>query len=486
MLLVLDLGSSSTRAMIYDPDDSRAPVATVRAAFSFDVDEHGRSEERAESARDRLFTLLDELTPTAASLPPITAIGFSCYATSLLCLDAAGAPLSPVWTYADTRAATDARTMRARFDETAVLQRTGCRVRANYWPARLEWLRRTQPEIFARAAHFVSLADYLIRELTGELCTGISIAAWTGMLDRRARDWDAAWPAALDVARAQLSRILRDDEDGPAPSSATLRRWPWLRRARVLAPLGDGAAANVGSGCVDRTRIAVTIGTTAAMRIVAPAAIAAHPLPPALWNYFVDGAQALIGGATTEGGNVFAWARATLRLPSDDALEDALAALSPDAHGLTVLPTFAGERSPGYAEDIRATIHGLSLATTPIEILRASMEAIAVRLSTIDAALRESGVADANAQLVASGGALELSPTWCRMVADACGAPLVLTDATEASSRGVVEVARWRGGRASSPALHGRVFEPNLANTRIYRAARARLEALYGKVVAGG
>lgn len=469
--------------MIYDPDNSNEPVAVVRASFSFDVDEHGRSDERAEAARERLFGLLDALAPVASKLSPIESIGLSCYATSLLCLDAHGAPLTPVFTYADTRSAADARALRSRLDEISVLQRTGCRVRANYWPARLTWLARTQPEVFARSAHFVSLADFLIRELTGDLCTGISVAAWTGMLDRRARSWDEIWPTELGVARQRLPRILRDDEDGPLLRAEWAARWPWLSRAHVLAPLGDGAAANVGSGCVDRSRIAVTIGTTAAMRIVAPASIAAQPLPPALWNYFVDGAHALIGGATTEGGNVFAWARATLRLPADDVLDAALAALPPDGHGLTVLPTFAGERSPGYAEDIRATMHGLSLKTTPLEILRASMEAIAVRLSTIDAALRGSGVADADAQIIASGGALEMSETWCRMVADACGAPLVLTDATEASSRGVVEVARWRSGRHSSMSLRGRVFEPNLANTRIYRAVRERLDALYGRIV---
>lgn len=483
MILVIDLGSSSTRAMLYDPENSNEPAAIVRVPFGFDVDESGRSEERAEDARARLFDLLDALTPAASRLPAIEGIGFSCYATSLLCLDARGVPLTPVFTYSDTRSASDARALRSRVDEHAVLQRTGCRVRANYWPARLAWLACTQPDVFVRSAHFVSLADFLIRELTGELRTGISVAAWTGMLDRRTRDWDAQWPSELGVRRDRLPRILRDDEDGPTLTTEHVARWPWLRRARVLAPLGDGAAANVGSGCVDRSRIAVTIGTTAAMRIVTPASIAEHPLPSALWNYFVDDANALIGGATTEGGNVFAWARATLRLPADDALDAALAALPADAHGLTVLPTFAGERSPGYAEDIRATIHGLSLKTTPLEILRASMEAIAVRLSTIDAALRESGVADANALLVASGGALEMSETWCRMVADACGAPLVLTDASEASSRGVVAVARWRSGRRSSAVPHGRVFEPNPVNTRIYRAARERLEALYGKIV---
>ena len=226
MHLVLDLGSASTRAMIYAPDDLREPVAMVRAPFSFDVDEHGRSEEHAVDVCERLFGLLDALANEASKLPPIETIGFSSYATSLLCLDSGGAPLTPVFTYADTRSAADARALRSRIDELAVLQRTGCRVRANYWPARLTWLARTRPEIFARSAHFVSLADFLIRELTGDLCTGVSLAAWTGMLDRHTRDWDAIWPTELGVSHQRLPRILCDDEDGPMLTAKCAARTP--------------------------------------------------------------------------------------------------------------------------------------------------------------------------------------------------------------------------------------------------------------------
>jgi gluconokinase len=76
--------------------------------------------------------------------------------------------------------------------------------------------------------------------------------------------------------------------------------------------------------------------------------------------------------------------RQTLRLGAPDEVEAALAALPPDGHGLTVLPFLAGERSPGWAGDVQATIHGLTLATTPIAIVRAGLEAVAYRFAVIE------------------------------------------------------------------------------------------------------
>jgi sugar (pentulose or hexulose) kinase len=125
----------------------------------------------------------------------------------------------------------------------------------------------------------------------------------------------------------------------------------------------------------------------------------------------------------------------------------------------------------------------LSLKTSPVDIVRACMEAIAVRLSTINEALRADGMADRDAMLVASGGALEQSPVWCQMIADACGAPLVLADTSEATSAGVARVAAWRFAETRSTAATGRAFVPNPRYTAVYRAARERLNALYAQVV---
>jgi gluconokinase len=369
-----------------------------------------------------------------------------------------------------------------------VLQRTGCRVRANYWPARLAWMRRSMPDAFRRARWFVSLSDYLAYRLCGVLRAGLSVASWTGLVNRATLDWDDAWLDALEIGRERLPPMFAPGDDLPRLKPEWAARWPALDGAIAMPALGDGAAANVGSGCVDAARIAVTIGSTAAARVVAVARALSprYIVPPELWAYRVDEARELRGGAMTEGGNVFAWLRHALRLPDEAALERDIAAMPPDAHGLTVLPMFAGERSPGFADDARATLHGLSFDTTPAHIARASMEAIACRLARILDALRQ---AAPDAELVASGGALLSSPAWRQMIADASGARLRVCAEPEATSRGAALVALHRLGAVTSladlPAAMGETHEPVAARRAAYQAEAARLQALYDRMVPG-
>src|SRR5690349_2258288 len=199
------------------------------------------------------------------------------------------------------------------------------------------------------------------------------------------------------------------------------------------------------------------------MRVVQPEVA---EVPAGLWCYRVDKRRALLGGATSEGGNVYAWMQDTLRLDKPEATEQALADLAPDAHGLTMLPFLAGERSPGWAGDVRATITGLGLHTTPLEILRASLESVAYRFALImerlearDLRLQERLEArdlrledDSHASslqpqasslkdqvpashFIASGGGLLSSPVWMQIMADVLGRPVVASAEPEATSR---------------------------------------------------
>jgi gluconokinase len=503
MVLVLDLGSSSTRAMLYDDQANAVPGALARVPFEFATDEDGRSEDNAREAFQRVVAALDALHAHLANYQsPITSLGISSYASSLVCLDEQHNPITPVFTYADTRCAHDARQLRQQHDEMAALQRTGCRIRANYLPAKIAWIKRTMPDAFKRARRFVSISDFLCLRLFGQMSAGISVASWTGLLNRETSDWDDEWLDALSIPRVQLPQIAkpspRGGEGGGRGRSLLpewAARWPRFAQVQLHPPVGDGAAANIGSGCVDASRIAITIGSTAAVRVVGTLSPTGRGqgegaklrvIPPALWAYRVDHAHDLIGGATTEGGNVIAWALKTLRL-SDEDLEQRVAEVRPDAHGMTVLPTFAGERSPGYAEDIRATLHGLSLDSSPVEIVRALMEGIACRLAMICDALRESGVAHADATLAGSGGALLASPTWRQIIADATGVPLHVADVPEATSRGValLVIGDWLLDKPNhqSPITNYISFNPDAHRHSIYRAAMARQQELYATLV---
>ena len=487
MILVLDLGSSSTRAMLFDEAANLIEGLVARRAFQFNAN----NEDDPEAAVQRVMDVLQELQPAirhsslVSAQKPLRHFGVSCYATSLLALDENRVPLTPVYTYADARCAEDARALRSQHDELASLHRTGCRIRANYWPAKLTWLKRTQPELFRRARWFCSLPEYLCWRLFGVFGAGISIASWTGLLNREQGDWDEAWLQALQIKREQLPPMA------PSPVHPGESRggghWPMLKDAILHPTVGDGAAANIGSGCTDTTKIAVTIGTTAAMRIVRPMTNNQQPITSSsLWNYRVDPAHELTGGATTEGGSVFAWAQRALNLAFQEqgVLESVLHQQEPDAHGLTVLPMFAGERSPGYAEDVRATLHGLSLDTTAIDIARALLEAVAYRLAMIHDSLRQLAAPDA--VLVGSGGALVASPTWCQIIADVTNTPLLISDEAEATAKGAAKLAigNWLSTSALPIANSQWMrFEPDRTHHQLYRAAMVRQQELYDKLV---
>jgi gluconokinase len=197
----------------------------------------------------------------------------------------------------------------------------------------------------------------------------------------------------------------------------------------------------------------------------------------------VDAQRPLIGGALSNGGNLFAWLRETLRLPEGEALEAELAEMAPDAHGLTVLPFLAGERSPGWAGHARAAFVGMSWSTRPIEMLRAGLESVAYRFALIAERLPLAS----QTEVVATGGALLSFPAWTQIVCDVLGRPLVASEEPEASGHGAALLALETLGlltdMAQAPFSFGQLFQPDPERHAAYQAARRRQAELYERLV---
>ena len=201
-------------------------------------------------------------------------------------------------------------------------------------------------------------------------------------------------------------------------------RWPALADAQWFPALGDGACANVGSGAIGPSRIALTVGTSAAVRMILPRPPdQAWVVPDGLWAYRLDRQRAVLGGALSNGGNLLRWIWDTTGTDRDDETTMAAAALAPDSTGLTFLPFLAGERSPGWHDDASGVIAGLTLSTRPEQLIRAGMEAVAYRLADVYDALRP--LASAEHEIVASGGAILVMPSWLQITADALGHTLI-------------------------------------------------------------
>jgi gluconokinase len=484
LILALDVGTSSIKTALFEPQGRRLPETTAHQKYALRVDGDGTAElavSDLEQAALRAIraTLAAKRKDRSLHLRPIVAVGASCFWHSLLGYDAKRGP-SPIYTWGDARCQTDAARLLAAHDEKKYHARTGCLLRAPYWPAKLRWLRRTGQA--TGITRWLSPADWLYGRLAGGGTTSISMASATGLMDGRSHRWDPALLRLAGINRRTLTPI--SDEPLKAINSAdaslpALHRFPELKDALWFPALGDGAASNLGSDAVTSRRAALNIGTSGAVRLVC----FSRPvnLNPGLFCYQIDAARSLIGGATSNAGNLRMWALHTLRLPDDPhAIEQALGRRSSPGHGLTVLPFWNGERAPSWPTARSGTITGLTYATTALDLLQALREATYHRLAQIKDELahyKQNG----RLEIVVSGGICD-SPEALQRVANVFGHSLRVCTEPEASLRGAAVYVAERLGFQVTPLRPGRLISPKRAISRLYAKARQTQMALEEKM----
>jgi gluconokinase len=417
-VLALDVGTSSVRAQ--DFDERGEPAGELRQE-EYDAED-------AVAVATAVRRVLRDGEPDATS----------CFAHSLVAVDRDWNALTPILGWRDARSAGAAEWLARTLDGEAVHARTGAFLHPSFWPAKLAWLAEAEPEVFRRAEWFVSFADYL----RGAPETSVGMASTSGLLDLTTRDWDEELLTTLGVDRGRLPQI------------ADLPLWP------------DAACSNAGAGCTTRDRAALMVGTSGALRVLYETE---RPQPrPGLFLYLADERRVVEGGALSDGGNLYGWVERTLAETSGS-----LGARDPRDHGLVFLPFLGGERSTGWNPDARGTIHGLTFATTPLDLRQAAFEGVAFRFAAIADLLPDVGA------VVATGAGLLHDRDWIQIMADALARPIAVSGVPEASLRGAAVLALERDGREVAEAPIAAIVEPRPDHADAYRTAREEQQRLY-------
>jgi gluconokinase len=435
-ILALDVGTSSVRAQVFGADAAEEGALAHRGYAG-------------ENDPDRLVDAVRAAINEAGG-DDLDAVGCSCFGHSLIALDADGKPLTPVLGWRDTRSADAAAALARRVDPVAVHERTGCHIHTSYWPAKLAWLSEEQPDVFRGARRFVSFADYLYAQLPREddVPATLALASGSGLVDLDTQTWDFELLEVLGVGEDRLPRI-GDDAIG---------KW--------FPALPDGACSNIGVGCVTRERAALMIGTSGAFRTIYATG---SPQPrPGLFLYRLDERRVVEGGALSDGGNLAAWISATL-----NAADGSLADRDPDSHGLTFLTLLGGERSVGWHQHAKGAVHGLTFATTPLDLRQAALEGVAFRFAEIADLMPEVE------EIVATGRALAGDDDWLQIMADALARPITTSPVREGSLRGAAVTTLERLGETAADAPLGRVIEPRSDRAAAYAHARERQRETY-------
>lgn len=464
LVLAIDMGTSSTRSALFDQNGRHFARTTAQQKYSVAYDREGGAELSPRTllaAARRCVRETQRLQGETAALRsiPISAVAGSGFWHSLLGLDENGKAITPIYTWADSRSERAARRLRSKFSEHAILARTGCMLRFCYWPAKLLWLRETEPRLFARVRRWVSPADWVFEKLFGLTSSSESMASASGLFDQHRRTWDRALCRACGVAIEQLPTVSQP----PSERDGTL----------ILPPLGDGAASHLALGARVAKTIGISVGTSGAVRLALPRKdTARHPIPFGLFRYVMNEKFDVLGGAISNGGNLRNWCLRELRL-SDQ--KQTLSRAKAAADSLTLLPSWVQERSPSWPDRSGGAIVGMTPSTTAQDLFRAATTATFNRLAQILDLLE--GHAGRARRIVLSAG-ITRSDDSMRLLADVLGRDIEVSPELEMSLRGAALHALAGLGLRPKPLRHGRIVRCQRKFARQHRERRSQQIAL--------
>jgi xylulokinase len=439
-IFAADLGTSALRAAAFDADGARTAFET--RALTIDSPSPGAAEADPETWWRALVDAFEALRKKAGRPDAICLTGMT---RGQVFLDAANRVLRPAILWADTRGAA----LDVAIDNPAVA------VNPFHALARIAWVARAEPAIFARAARALEPKDWLNLRLTGVAGADTVTAARFDALPATAPHREI-----IDLPRA-----------APWAKIGEVVSIPELSGVPVFAGAMDTWACAIGAGAAQAGQAYDVAGTTEQAGVLTATRATARGLVDLPWT--PDAFQ--LGGPTQAGGDALAWAR-DLVAPGDGP-EAALArAASADiATAPIFVPYLAGERAPVWRADARGTLVGLARDHATAAILYAAVEGVAFALADLLAA---TGKRPAVVRI--SGGGAQ-ADFWCRVKADALGVPFERPRETDSGLIGAAACAAFGLGRAPDPAHFAgranplaRVFAPDPAKADLYAERRAR------------
>ncbi|MCR8550162.1 xylulokinase [Salipiger sp. P9] len=472
--LGIDLGTSGLRALLTDARG--APLAAAERHYEVSHPAPGWSEQDPADWVAALEGAVAELRRHPA-WPELRGIGVAGHMHGAVLLDRMGAVIRPCILWNDTRSAAEA----ARLDATPqVRELSGNIVFPGFTAPKLLWLRRHEPDAFARVAKVLLPAAYLTHYLTGAYVADMSDSAGTSWLDTGARAWSDTLLRAGGMTRGQMPRLVEGSDKAGELREDLARLWGVRPGAAVAGGAGDNAAAACGTGVLSEGQGFVSLGTSG---VLLAARDGYRPAPESALHSFchaVPGRWYQMGVMLSCTDSLNWLARITGTRPAEltAALGDRLSAPG----RLRFLPYLSGERTPHNDSDIRAALTGIGAETTRDDLTRAVLEGVCFGLRDSAEALRAVGARPAH--LLAIGGGSG-SRYWLRLLATVLNLPLHLPKAGEfGAALGAARLGRTAAtGEAPetvmTPPPIGEVIEPVTALVPAYEAAYARFGPAY-------
>jgi gluconokinase len=463
--LGVDIGTTSTKAVAFSQTGEM--LAIHSSFYTMYHPREGWSEQDPEEIAAAVVTAVNTVLKELAPHPP-RLVSFSGAMHSLMAVDSAGAPLTPCIIWADNRAAGLAAELRHSEQGAAFYRATGVPLHPMSPFCKLLWLKQEEPELYHKAARFIGIKEYVIYRLFGEYVVDSSVASATGLLNLDTLQWDEDILNFLALTPERLSTVVPPEYEvytgGATPA--------WLVPAGTPIVVGasDGALANLGVGALDRHTLAVSIGTSSALRVVTVGPRIDRSMRT--FCYHLAGSAFVVGGASNNGAVVLQWLKDSLLQTAEsyDALLGEAEAVPAGSEGLVFAPYILGERAPIWDAHARGMLLGLDIRHTRGHMVRAALEGVVYCLYSIARALPEW---EEITEVRASGGFAQ-NPLPLQVLADVFNRKVAVSSCVESSAKGAVVLgAKALGLEAHFADEVATVYYPAAANREVY-AERVR------------
>lgn len=475
----VDVGTTGVRAIAYEA--SGVSLASAEAFYPLRTPHPDWAEERPSeilAATEQVVRETADALRYQGRTP--SGIALSTVMHSLIPLNAEKQPLTDMQIWADSRSAGIVRALKEH--EPALCrsfyERTGCPMHACYPLAKIIWLKRNRPELFARTKYIGSIKDHLFHAFTGEFLIDRSTASTTALYNARTLRWDAEILNFIGITEEMLPPVISTTEARPLAADAA-ERMHLTAGLPVVIGATDGVLVNVGIGAVSAGQLSATIGTSGAVRMLVGEPRTDDAMRTWCYN-LVDGLW-VAGGAINNGGMILRWMRDNichfseaqmegLDVDAYDLMTMKASKVAAGSDGLILLPFFTGERAPYWNSDLRGLFFGLSLNHSRSHMIRAVMEGICYGMHAVFDALREFG----EVRDIRASGSFTKSPLWMQILADVLGEPLVLPDNSEGASYGAavlgfISAGEMAGIADTADLVHAKkVYTPDADNTKTY------------------
>ncbi|WP_322923463.1 gluconokinase [Paenibacillus campi] len=454
-MIGVDIGTTSTKAVLFQ--ENGKVITTANIGYPLYTPMPATAEQDPDEIWHAVLnTIASVMKESGISPQQVLFVSFSSAMHSLIAVDEQGKPLTRCITWADNRSAPYARKLKQELNGHDLYMRTGTPIHPMSPLTKLMWLSEEQPDLVARTYKFISIKEYVFARLFDQYVVDHSIASCTGLFHLRQLDWDAEALRIAGISASKLSRPVPTTYKLQGMSAEAALAMGLSRQTPFIIGASDGVLSNLGVGATEPGVVAVTIGTSGAIRTVVNEPVTDPK--GRIFCYALTADKWVIGGPVNNGGMLFRWVRdefaasevetaKRLGIDSYDVLTRIAEQVPAGSEGLLFHPYLTGERAPLWNPDARGSFIGLTMKHRKEHMIRAVLEGVIFNLYTVMLAMKEQ--IGHPAKIHATGG-FARSSLWRQMMADIFEQEVSVPESIESSCLGAVVLGLYGLGRIES------------------------------------